>query len=163
HLNNTGNHAMYDVTIKDEPARRLATIPHRGSYFTIGEGFEKAGATVMARGLGPQAGAMLGIYYDDPDAVDEAELRSAAGFEMAEGAEIAAPLEEIRLPGGQPAVLTYQGPYTGLKAAYGYLFGDWLAASGEVPRDVPPFELYVNSPMDTAPDDLITLIGLPLK
>ncbi len=161
-IGSKGNFEMYDVAIKDEPERRLAVIAHRGPYITIGEAFEKAGATVMARGLGPQLGAMLGLYFDDPDAVPEAELRSAAGFEIAESAEIAAPLEEARLPGGKHAVLTYKGPYTGLRTAYTYLFGDWLPRSGEVPRDTPPFELYVNTPMDTAPDDLLTLIGVAL-
>lgn len=162
-LNSKGDYDMYDVTIRDEPARRLALIAHRGPYIEIGKAFEQAGATVMARGLGPHLGAMLGLYFDDPDATPEAELRSAAGFEIAEEAEIAAPLSETRIPGGKHAVLTHKGPYTGLRTAYTYLFGDWLPKSGEVPRDTPPFELYVNTPMDTAPDDLVTLIGVALK
>ncbi len=162
-LNSKGDFEMCDVTLKDEPQRRLAMIAHRGPYITIGEAFEKAGATAMARGLGPELGAMMGLFYDDPDAVPEAELRSAAGFEIAREAEIAAPLEEIRLPGGKHAILTHKGPYTGLKTAYAFLFGDWLPKSGEVPRDTPPFELYLNTPMDTAPDDLVTLIGVALE
>lgn len=161
-LNERGETQMYDVTIRDEPDRRLAVIGHKGSYMEIGKVFEKVGATVMARGLGPQLGPSIGLYYDDPDATPEADLRSAAGFEITGDAEIAAPLEETPLPGGKHAVLTHKGPYTGLKAAYGYLYGEWLEGSGEVPRDGPPFELYVNSPMDTAPDDLVTLICLPL-
>ena len=52
---------MYDVTIRDEPARRLALIRHRGPYIEVGQAFEKAGATVMARGLGPHLGAMIGL------------------------------------------------------------------------------------------------------
>ena len=161
-LTSKGEYEMYDVTIRDEPARRLALIRHRGPYIEVGQAFEKAGATVMARGLGPHLGAMIGLYFDDPDAKPEAELQSAAGFEIAEGAEIAPPLEEARLDGGKHAVLTYKGPYSGLREAYSYLFGDWLPKSGEVPRDAPPFELYLNTPMDTAPDDLVTLIGVAL-
>ncbi|MCB1347603.1 MAG: AraC family transcriptional regulator [Maritimibacter sp.] len=162
-LDSKGDYQMYDVILRDEPERRLAVIPHRGAYLKIGEAFEKAGTTAMARGLGPELGAMMGLYYDDPDAVPEADLRSAAGFEIAEGAEIAPPLEMASLPGGKYAILTHKGPYTGLKAAYTYLFGDWLPRSGEVPRDSPPFELYLNTPMDTAPGDLVTLIGVALE
>lgn len=162
-LNSKGDFEMYDVTIRKEPERRLAMIAHRGAYMTIGAAFEKAGTIATARGLGPQLGAMMGLYYDDPDAVPEADLRSAAGFEIGREAEIAAPLEEARLPGGKHAILTHKGPYTGLRSAYSYLFGDWLPKSGEVPRDTPPFELYANSPMDTAPDDLVTLIGVALE
>lgn len=161
-LGSKGETEMYDVTIRDEPARRLAAIAHRGAYLDIGEAFEKAGATAAARGLGPELGAMIGVYYSDPDAVPEPELRSAAGFEISAAVEIVAPLEEIRLAAGRHAVLTHRGPYTGLAAAYSYLFGPWLAGSGEAPRDGPPFELYVNTPMDTKPGDLVTLVCLPL-
>ena len=161
-LGTSGETQMYDVKIEDQPARRLGVIDHNGPYIQIGEAFDKAGSTVMARGLGPHLGAMLGIYFDDPANVAPEDLRSAAGFEIAEGAEIAPPLREVRLDGGKHAILTFTGPYTGLAAAYQYLFGDWLAQSGEMPREAPPFELYVNNPMDTAPDDLVTLIGVPL-
>lgn len=153
---------MYDVSIQDQPARRLAVIHHQGDYMGIGKKFEQVGTTVMARGLGPQVGAMIGLYFDDPQNVPPEELRSVAGMEMAEDAPIDAPLEEMRIVGGKHAVLKYTGPYTGLAAAYQYLFGDWLARSGEMPREAPPFELYVNNPMDTAPEDLVTLIGVPL-
>lgn len=161
-LTSNGDYQMYDVIIRDEPARRLAVVAHTGPYIEIGKAFETASTTALARGLGPQLGAMLGLYYDDPSEVPADALRSAAGFEIAEGAEIAPPLEEVRLEGGKHAVLTYKGPYTGLREAYTYLYGAWLPQSGEVPRNAPPFELYVNSPMDTAPDDLVTLIGVAL-
>ncbi|MBL6427289.1 MAG: AraC family transcriptional regulator [Maritimibacter sp.] len=161
-LGTSGETQMYDVKIEDQPARRLGVIDHRGPYIQIGEAFEKAGSTVMARGLGPHLGAMLGIYFDDPESGAAEDLRSAAGFEMDETAEIAPPLREVRLEGGKHAILTHTGPYTGLAQAYKYLFGEWLATAGEMPREAPPFELYVNTPMNTAPDDLVTLIGVPL-
>lgn len=162
-LGSSGEKQMYDVKIEDQPDRRLAVIEHRGPYLKIGEAFDKAGSTVMARGMGPHLGAMLGLYFDDPENVPPDELRSAAGFELDESAEIAPPLEEVRIRGGKHAILTYTGPYAGLAEAYRYLFGEWLGASGEMPREEPPFELYVNNPMDTAPEDLVTLIGVPLK
>jgi AraC family transcriptional regulator len=94
--------------------------------------------------------------------VAPADLRSHAAFEM-KGGEIAAPLEQVTLKGGRHAVLTYTGPYAGLPAAYDQLYSVWLPASGEEPADSPTFEVYRNSPMDTAPDDLVTELYLPLK
>ena len=82
---------------------------------------------------------------------------------MRAGGAVGAPLEQVTLPAGRHAVLTYQGPYAGLPAAYDQLFGLWLPQSGEEPADSPVFEIYLNSPMDTAPDDLLTEICLPLK
>ncbi|MBC6408662.1 MAG: GyrI-like domain-containing protein, partial [Rhodobacteraceae bacterium] len=66
------------------------------------------------------------------------------------------------LAGGRTAVLTYKGPYDGLEAPYRYLYGTWLAQVGAVPSGQPPYEIYLNSPEDTAPEDLLTAIHVPL-
>jgi AraC family transcriptional regulator len=154
---------MLPVILRDEPARRLAAVPHRGSYFEINRAFEKLAALMAARGLFASAGKMVGVYYDDPSSVAAKALRSHAGCELGDAAPIDAPLEVVKLPAGPHAVLTFKGPYAGLPAAYDQLYGSWLPASGHVPADAPPFEVYLNSPMDTAPDDLLTEICLPLR
>ena len=51
-LGTSGEMQMYDVKIEDQPDRRLAVVQHRGPYIEIGAAFDKAGSTVMARGLG---------------------------------------------------------------------------------------------------------------
>ncbi len=162
-INARGDFEMYDVEIRNEPARRLAIVHHRGDYLEVGAAFEKAAATIAARPDLCPPGKMIGVYLDDPDAVPADELRSMAGCEVPDGPAIAPPLEEYSLAGGRHAVLNHVGPYTGLHKAYAYLFGDWLPKSGEEPGDTPPFELYVNTPHDTRPDDLVTLISVPLK
>jgi len=153
---------MYPVITRTDPVRRLAAVPHKGPYHEIGRVFEKLGGTVAARGLYGQVGKMVGVYYDSPADVKPADLRSHAGFEALEDMALAAPLEEVRLPAGRHAVLTFKGPYAGLAAAYDQLFGVWLPSSGEAPADSPVFEVYLNTPMDTAPEDLLTEICLPL-
>lgn len=157
-----GNPMSYPVEIRQEPARRLAALPHKGAYTDINRAFEKLGATLGARGLFKYCGNMVGVYYDDPSATPAADLRSHAGFEFDAKAEIEAPLQEVSLPAGRHAVLRYTGPYSGLPAAYDQLYRGWLPASGETPADSPPFEHYLNTPMDTAQEDLITEICLPL-
>ena len=42
---------MSPVTIRTEPARRLAAIAHRGPYDQIKRAFERLGGTLFARGL----------------------------------------------------------------------------------------------------------------
>jgi AraC family transcriptional regulator len=153
---------MSPVTIRTDPARRLAAVPHKGPYPEIGRAFEKLGSTVAARGFYGRVGHMVGVYYDSPADVKPADLRSHAGLEAPADLPIAPPLEEVTLPAGRHAVLTFTGPYAGLPAAYDQLFGIWLPQSGETPADSPVFEVYLNSPMDTAPDDLVTEICLPL-
>jgi AraC family transcriptional regulator len=158
----TGSYPMYDVTIRTEPARRLAGLTHQGPYMGIGKCFESFSAICESRGLWPQVGAVLGVYYDNPETIPESELRSFAGGEF-RGGGLPDGMEEANLPGGKTAVLTFKGPYTEVQAAYNSLFGNWLPKSGEEPADAPCYEIYLNSPRDTAPEDLLTEICLPLK
>lgn len=154
---------MFPVTIRTDAPRRLAAIPHVGPYPLIGRAFEKLGATVGPRGLFPRVGKMIAVFHCSPDDTAPEDLRSHAGFECGADFPMDPPLEELRLPGGRHAVMTVIGPYTGLPAAYAQLFGQWLPASGEEAADSPSFEVYLNSPMDTAPDQLLTEICLPLR
>jgi AraC family transcriptional regulator len=71
--------------------------------------------------------------------------------------------DDVTVPGGRHAVLTLKGPYTGIPAAWTWLYGDWFPASGEEPADRAPFEIYRNSPADTPPAELITEICVPLR
>lgn len=157
----TGEPLMYAVEIREDSARRLAATPHKGAYIEIARAFEKTGAVLSARRLMGACGGMVGVYYDDPSAVATAELRSHAGFEMASG-PIDLPLELVTLPAGRHAVLRFQGPYSGLPAAYEQLYRNWLPGSGETPADSPVFEIYLNTPMDVAPEELLTEICVPL-
>lgn len=158
-----GDHPMYPVETLDQPGRRLAALPHRGAYIRIGETFDAVAAIFSARGLWPHAHEMIGVYYDDPAAVAEGDLRSKAGIVIDEEVTLAAPLEEVRLPAGRYAVMHYKGPYPGLEAAYKYLYGDWLAGTDEEPGDHPPIEIYLNDPRNIAPEDLLTDVCVPLR
>ncbi len=162
-LHRKGQTQMFDIAIRKEPSRRLFGVAHRGPYMEIARSFEKLGAVAAARNLWPEARGMVGVYYDDPGSVKSADLRSHAAVVVGEAVPLPEGLDEVRLPGGPTAVLRFKGHYSGLPAAYDYLYGTWLPASGREAADSPPFELYVNSPMDAAPDDLLTDISVPLK
>jgi AraC family transcriptional regulator len=106
---------------------------------------------------------MVGVYYDDPEATAPADLRSLAGVVVDDAMTIDAPLEDVRLPQGRYAVMHYKGPYSGLAAAYKHMYGVWVPNSGEELGDHPPIEVYLNNPQDTAPDELLTDVCVPLK
>lgn len=162
-LHERKGHQMFDVTIRPEPARRLAAVAHKGPYMEIGQSFEKLGTILGGRGLWGKVGGLVGVYYDDPSATPVKELRSHAGAVLPGGEGLPAGLEEVRLPAGRYACLRFKGHYSGLQAAYDYLFGPWLSQSGEELGDVPAIEVYLNTPADTAPDDLLTDVCMPLK
>lgn len=159
-----GDPTMYPVeTRPTEDPIQIAALPHTGPYIEIGRSFAQVSTVFSARGFWPQAQGMIGLYYDDPDSTPEAELRAHAGIIVPEDFAVPDALEEIRVPSQRYAVATYTGPYAGLKQCYDWFFGTWLPASGEEAAEAPCMELYMNSPQDTAPPDLVTKIFMPLQ
>jgi AraC family transcriptional regulator len=68
-------------------------------------------------------------------------------------------LQEIA---GEYAMATHRGSYARLGETYAWLCGQWLPGSGRELAAAPCVEVYRNSPQDTAPDELLTDIHLPL-
>ena len=159
----TGDPTMYDVKIGNAPPRRLAAHLHRGAYSNIAQSYDQLAAIFTARNLWPQTRGMVAIYHDDPNSVAEDQLRSHAGAEVGADFEMPEGLEEVMIGGGDTAVLTFKGAYTGLQQAYDWFYGQWLPSSGRIPADEPSYEVYLNSVMDTAPDDLLTNLCMPLQ
>ena len=157
-----GEISMYPIEIAPQPQRRLAAVLHRGPYIEVGGAFEKVSAYFSAGQLWSYAQGMVGVYLDGPDSKPESELRSYAGIVVDDSFKLPEGLEEYIIPESRAAVLHYKGPYSGLKQAYLYLYGTWLPQSGEEVRHVPPFEVYLNSPADTKPEDLLTEVNVPL-
>lgn len=158
-----GETPVFPVEITEEPPRRIAAVAHTGPYAEIGAAFEKLSAIISARGLWPAVRGGVAVCYDDPAAVEPRALRSHAGFVLDEAAAMPAGLDEVRIAPGPAAVLRFKGPYAGLEAAYGYLYGTWLPASGREPADAPVYEVYLNGPADVPPEELLTDIVVPLK
>jgi AraC family transcriptional regulator len=158
-----GGPMMYDVAIVTVPLTRLAVIDHVGPYILIGKAFDKLYATLGSRNLITGGMRSIAIFHDDPTVVAEAALRSQAGIAIDGAFPVEAPLERAEIPQGPCAVLKHKGPYSDMKAAYDWFFGDWLPQSGREPADAPVFEEYLNNPRDTPPPELRTDIYLPLR
>lgn len=155
-----------EVTICEVPQQHGLAVAHTGSYMKIDQAFMQLSEWAAQRGLIGPGAKIIGIFYDDPDATPEAQLRAKACFIPADDApdvETTSPVERITVPGGEHAVLLHTGPYSELKSAYQWLFGEWLPRSGRTAADAPPFEVYLNTPYDTAPQDLRTEIHVPLR
>jgi len=152
------------LRIVEKPDINLIGLWHPGDYMTIGVTFEKVFAQCSMAGLmsaNPQA---LGLYLSDPDSVAvESELRSFAGLAVNSSVAVPAPLETYRYAGGRFAVLTHKGPYALLSQSYDWLYYNWFPASNETLRDQPCGEIYLNSPLDTTPQELLTEVCLPLQ
>ncbi|HVW28206.1 MAG TPA: AraC family transcriptional regulator [Polyangiaceae bacterium] len=152
-----------DVTIKEMPELRVATVSHRGPYNRISEAFARLGQLAAgARLFGPES-AMIAIYHDDPETTPESELRSDAALVVSRDAKLPAGLGELRLPSGRYACTTHVGPYEELGDAWARLMGEWLPKSGARVTDGVSYEIYRNTPADVPKSELRTELYVPLK
>jgi AraC family transcriptional regulator len=155
--------SMHDITIRQEPALRLAALEHRGAYTTIGGSFDRLMAWAAARGLIGAETRFLGLYHDDPTSVAEKDLRSQACLTVPAELEGAEGVRIVELPPTRCAVLVFKGPYAELEGAYSWIYRDWLPASGEEPADQPCREDYLNDPRSLPPSEWLTAVMVPLK
>ena len=139
----------------------MARVRHVGRYNEIGPCFERL--FKWAATIGARPGRVLTLSYDDPDAVAPESLRSDACVELRTDASPPAGISLDKLGAGRYAVYTHRGPYDGISEAYKCLFGSCLPQSGEELDDRPCMELYRNTPLDTAPAELLTDLCLPLR
>ncbi|MEO0384115.1 MAG: AraC family transcriptional regulator [Pseudomonadota bacterium] len=160
---NTNVKLDYPVEIKPLDRRVVAGIMHTGSYFEINKTFETLYGTLATRGATDAVKGMVGIYYDDPMAMPEAELRSCAGVFVDEDFNFSAPLQKQVLEAGPHATLLHKGPYSDLPAAYDWFYSVWLKDNGHAIRAQPPFEVYLNNPREVQPSELLTEISIPVE
>lgn len=120
---------------------------------------------VREQGLTEQFTACLGITPDDYSVIPHDQCRFDAGVVLKEGV-VVEPAGQVAiqvLPGGRWAVFQHKGSYDTLWQSWNTAYRDWLPRSGELPRDVPPMEIYLNNIRDTPPEQLCTEILIPIQ
>lgn len=161
HLVDHGDIRMKTEIVELEP-RRVACVRHKGAYHEIGSAFQQLGPKAGALGLYGNPDAMgVAVYLDDPETKPAEELNSVAGIFVPEEADIG-DLEEYRIDGGKFFVAEHVGHYSGLGESWGAVCGKLIPESGLQFRQGDCFEVYLNDCADTAPDDLLTQIYVPI-
>ncbi|MBL8698923.1 MAG: AraC family transcriptional regulator [Alphaproteobacteria bacterium] len=154
---------MHEVQIREFPARRLAALRHHGAYLDIGGTFDRLLAWAGPRGLMTPGTRCLGLYYDDPQSVPAAKLRSDACLTLPPGASVEGEIRIVEQPAARCAVARHKGPYAELERTYRWLYRSWLPQSGHEPADQPCFEEYVNDPRTLPPTEWLTDVCVPLR
>lgn len=157
-----------NVTIVNRPVTTVYGIRHTGPYMQIGQAFSQLWDWILCNNLAAQTVAGYGIYYDDPTSVSDEECQSAACVELkGEPPADIGLVQPIEIAAGCYACYRHIGAYSTLeqayRALYAPLYAQWLPASGYECADAPSFEIYINDPLNTPKDQLITDIYVPLK
>lgn len=153
-----------EVTIQNQPAQTVATWRTATSYeqvFSfIPEGFGRVFGELGAQNVAP-AGVPFTLYYQAPDADNDGDIAMAvpiaASLTPADGSDIVV----VELPATQTAEVIHKGSFASLGESYGAVVG-WILENGHEISG-PSREIYLNSPEDTAEEDLLTQIIFPIN
>jgi AraC family transcriptional regulator len=154
---------IYEAAIRQTAPIRVAALAHQGLYMNIGATFERLLALAGGQGLLTPDVRTFGIYYDDPAATPASALRADACLAISGGRAPTGELQLKEVRGGRYAVVLHVGPYAELERPYKWLYGTWLAQSGEEPDNAPTVEEYLNDARRVPATELRTEIWLPLR
>lgn len=152
------------VRIVDFPATRVAALEHRGDPRRLGHSIRKFIEWRRANRLHPDRSATFNVLHTDEYGIRPETFR----FDLCATTTREVPPNDLgvvakTLPAGRCAVLRHVGSDATLRAAIAFLYSEWLPASGEEPRDFPPFLERVSFYPDVPEHEAITDIHLPLK
>jgi AraC family transcriptional regulator len=151
------------VVIKTLKPMRVAFVRHVGPYDQVGRAWDLITTRLGKDGWFGADTAFLGVCHDDPAVTRASQCRYDACVTVDVGFRPEGEIGVQMVSGGAYAVLTHIGPYATLGVSYARLFGQWLPRSGRLLRAIPSFEVYLNSPENTDPEDLIVDIHAPLE
>jgi AraC family transcriptional regulator len=151
------------VRVETFPARRVAFMRQVGPYRRVGDTWGKLMAWAVPRGLVGPTTMALGVAHDDPDVTPPDKLRYDAWIVVDNSFVPEGEVGAQMIGGGEYAITTHRGPYERVGQTAARLCGEWLPASGREPRSAPILAHHRNFPPETAPDDLLTDIYLPLE
>ncbi len=152
-----------EVSVKTIGPMRVAFLRHVGPYSEVGVTWDKLLPYLGKEGLLAGDVLFLGVCHDDPDVTDPSRIRYDACVTVDQEFQPVGDIGVQVIAGGEYAVTTHFGPYNHLGKTYIKLLGHWLPRSGRELRDTPCFEVYLNDPQSTEPEELLTDIYAPLK
>lgn len=156
-----------EVKIEKIPTMRVAFVRHTGPYADCKQAWDDLCAWAAPKGLLSEQTKFLGICHDDPEQTPAEQCRYDACITVADDVQPEGNVQTKTVPGGDYAILLHKGPYETLGESWHAIFRDWLPQSGREMTcgdgESACFEMYLNDPDNTKPEDLLTAIHLPLK
>lgn len=156
---------MTEIHLVDMPDMDVLSMKKTGTYALIPELLVQVVMYMQQNGI-PITGPPFFICREtSPEVVRQAQATGTAVVEVAwpvngtvqESGEI----QYQRLPGGTMAHTVHKGPYEACEPAYLALF-DWIQENGHTICG-PVREVYPNDPREVPPDEILTLIYIPVR
>ena len=149
------------VEIKTVQSFAYCCIHHVGSFTEIENVISQIFSVMQSQNISP-GGAMIGVYYSDPQEVAPENMEWEIGFPCTAQVSPLKPLEKKVWSFEQVASAIHTGPYEKTGETYIRIF-EWMEANG-YEKAGPVLEKYLSMPTpDTDPATLQAEIWIPVQ
>ncbi len=144
-----------------EPIKVLS-VRHIGAYSKCAPAWEKLMTFAYSNNIVNKNTRVFGVGYDNPHIVEESLLRYDACITKNTNIDLEDGINQTIINGGKYATFLHKGSYETLYDTYNEIFSVWIVENQITLRETAPFEEYLNDPKTTKPEDLETLIYIPI-
>lgn len=141
------------ITIVNMEEKQVAYVRHTGTYETLAKEYEGLMQTLFTQAkkqhlLVDGQNWVLAMYHDNPEFGEESQFRTSLCLTVSQEILVQEDgiLGRMKLEGGLYAVGHFQIQQEQYSDAWNYMYQEWIAGSGYVPRNYCPFEVYRNDP-----------------
>ena len=150
-----------DIGVKTVQPFAYCCIHHVGPFTEIENVINQIFPVMQSQNISP-GGAMIGVYYSDPQVVAPEEMEWEIGFPCTAQVSPLKPLEKKVWSFEQVASAMHKGPYEKTGETYIKIF-EWMESNGYEPVG-PVLEKYLSMPgSDTDPATLRAEIWIPVQ
>lgn len=106
---------------------------------------------------------MYGIAHDNPCITPDEKCRFDTCITVSEDIPIEDNINIQTIIGGKYAVFLHKGPYGNIGSLYHAVYNEWIPSNNYKLKDLPAFQVYLNSPEKVKQEDLLTELYFPIK
>lgn len=141
------------ITIENLAEKQVAYVRHTGTYETLAKEYAGLIQSLFVHAekqhlLVEGKNWVLAIYHDNPEFGEASQFRTSLCLTVPEDIQVQEDgiLGRMKLEGGLYAVGHFQILKEQYSDAWNYMYQEWIAGSGYIPRDYSPFEVYRKVP-----------------
>jgi AraC family transcriptional regulator len=141
------------ITIENLEEKQVAYVRHTGTYETLAKEYVSLIDTLFTQAdrqhlLVEGQNWVLAMYHDNPEFGEASQFRTSLCLTVPDDIKIYEDgiLGRMKLEGGLYAVGHFHIRQEQYGDAWNFMYQEWIAGSGYVPRDYSPFEVYRNIP-----------------
>lgn len=150
------------MEIRTLPQMVYVAVRTLGPYQeTAGPAFDRLMAFAADAGLVTADASILGLSWDGPGTIPDAQLRYDAAITVPRSMRVPKGFHVAAIPEMRWLMATHRGSYSGMTASFGKLMVDMESRDDIIPVNFCAIEIYRSEP-ETAEADLVTEIGFPV-